>query len=562
MTNSHEVVGPRTARTTGEGALRSLAERTLSVARLDKPGHLSYARNSLPPALTALAVGVVLLALLPLAYLLLRAAGASPAAWALLLQPRVLAVVVNSVLLTAAVTVAAVALALPLAWLTTVADLPGRRAWTVLTALPLVIPSYVGAFAVLAVFGPRGALQAWLAPLGVERLPEIYGFFGAWFTLTLFSYPYVLLTLRSAWLRLDGSLEEAARSLGHGPWSVWWRVTLPHLRPAMAAGGLLVALYTLSDFGAVSLMRFNAFTQAIYVQYRSSFDRSLAALLALLLVAFTLALLWAEQRTRGRARTSRAGTGSPRPVRPVALRRWRWPAVAFTALVVLLGVGLPVGVALTWSVRGWLSGQALPALARPTLNSLAAAGLAAAATTLAGLPIAVLAARYRHPLVAWLERGSYVGNGLPGITIALSLVFFGARYAPWLYQTLPLLIFGYAVRFLPEAVGSSRAALVQVSPRLEEAARGLGLSPWRTWWRVTWPLARPGIAAGAALVFLTVMKELPITLLLGPTGFKTLATEIWSATAEAFFARAAAPALVLVLASSFSISLLLKDHER
>ncbi|MCS6844429.1 MAG: iron ABC transporter permease [Caldilineales bacterium] len=562
MTTSREVAGPQTVRTIGDDAARSGAERASSVAQLDRPGDLGYARDSLPPTLTALAVGVVLLALLPLAYLLVRAAGASPAAWGLLLQPRVLAIVANSVLLTLAVTTASIALALPLAWLTTVTDLPGRRAWTVLTALPLVIPSYVGAFAVLAVFGPRGALQELLAPLGVERLPEIYGFFGAWFTLTLFTYPYVLLTLRGAWLRLDGSLEDAARILGHGPWSVWWRVTLPHLRPAIAAGGLLVALYTLSDFGAVSLMRFNAFTQAIFVQYRSSFDRSLAALLALVLVAFTLALLWAEQRTRGRARTSRAGSGSPRPVRQVVLGPWRWPALALVAGVVALGVGLPVGVSALWGVRSWATGESLTPLLRPMAHSLTAAGLAALATTAAALPIALLAARYRHPLVTWLERGSYVGNGLPGITIALSLVFFGARYAPFLYQTLPLLIFGYAVRFLPEAVGSSRASLLQVSPRLEEAARGLGLSPWRAWWRVTWPLARPGIAAGAALVFLTVMKELPITLLLGPTGFKTLATEIWSATAEAFYARAAVPALLLVLASSLSIGLLLKEHER
>jgi iron(III) transport system permease protein len=331
------------------------------------------------------------------------------------------------------------------------------------------------------------------------------------------------------------------------------------LRPALAAGGLLVALYTLSDFGAVSLLRYNALTQAIYVQYRSSFDRSLAALLTLLLVLATLIVLWAEQRARGKARTSRFNASSSRPPRIVHLGKWRWPALLFAGAVVLLAVGLPVGVTATWLVRGLISGQALPALWQITLNSVIAASLAALLTVLAALPIAWLTARYRHPSIPWLERGSAIGNGLPGIAIALSLVFFSANYIPFLYQTLTLLILAYAVRFLPQTVGASRAGLLHVSPRLEEAARGLGLSPLHTRLRVTLPLARPGVLAGAALVFLTVMKELPITLLLGPTGFKTLATEIWSATAEAFFARAAAPALLLVLVSSLSIGIILSQ---
>ncbi len=517
-------------------------------------------RRPLPPLLTAVALLVVGLALLPLVYLLVRAAGVTPAAWAALAHPRTWSIVANSALLIAAVTAATIVVALPLAWLTTVTDLPGRRFWIVATTLPLVIPSYVGAFTILAMFGPKGVLQAWLAPLGVDRLPELYGFPGAWLTLTLFSYPYVLLTLRASWRRLDGSLEDAARSLGHSPWAVWRRVTLPHLRPAIAAGGLLVALYTLSDFGAVSLLRFNAFTQAIYVQYRASFDRSLAALLALVLVLATLALLWGEQRARGRARTNRSGVGSPRPPRTVRLGRWRWPALLFAGAVAFLAVGLPIGVTLTWLLRGLVNGQDLPALWPLARNSLLAAGLAALVTVAAAMPIAWLAARYRHPAIPWLERGSAIGNGLPGIAVALALVFFGANYVPVLYQTLALLIFAYAVRFLPQAVSASRTGLLHVSPRLEEAARGLGLSPLRTTLRVTLPLARPGILAGAALVFLTVIKELPITLLLAPTGFKTLATEIWSATAEAFFARAAAPALLLILVSSLSIGILLTQE--
>ena len=502
------------------------------------------------------------LALLPLAYLLMRAASASPLAWQQLFQPRTLRILGNSLLLAVTVTGASIALAVPLVWLLVRTDLPGRRFWTVALVLPLVIPSYVGAFTLLAMFGPRGILQGWLEPLGVQRLPEIYGFFGAWLILTLFTFPYVLLTVRATWRRLDAGLEEAGRSLGHGPWSVFWRVTWPQLRPSVAAGGLLVALYTLSDFGAVSLLRFNVFTMAIYTQYRSSFDRSLAALLSLVLVVLTLGILWAEQRARGKARLSRSNTAG-RAARPVKLGRWTPLALLLPAAVVVLALALPLGVMLSWLLQGMENGETWRPVGAAIVNSLTAGALAAVVTVLAALPVAILAARYRGTLSHWLERGAYVGYGLPGVVIGLSLVFFGANYLPALYQTMAILIFAYAVRFLPQALGSTRSSLLQVSPRLDEAARSLGLSPWQTWRRVILPLVRPGILAGAALVFLTVLKELPVTLMLAPTGFNTLATQIWSATAEAFFARAALPSLILVLVSSLSVWIILsQDRDR
>src|SRR5690606_37763801 len=194
------------------------------------------------------------------------------------------------------VTAAANAIALPLAWLTTRTDLPARRFWVIVTALPLAIPTYVGAFAMIGALGPRGMLQGWLEPLGVERLPSIYGFRGAFVVLTFFTYPYVLLTVRAAYRRLDPSLEEVSRTLGRGSFTTFVRVVLPQLRPSIAAGSLLVALYTLSDFGAVSMLRYDTFTRAIYVQYRGALNRGSAAVLGIVLVVLTIAVLAAEQR--------------------------------------------------------------------------------------------------------------------------------------------------------------------------------------------------------------------------------------------------------------------------
>ena len=202
--------------------------------------------------------------------------------------------------------------ALPLAWLTIRTNLPARRLWSILTALPLVFPSYVGGYAFVAMMGPQGIVQGWLEPMGIERLPSIYGLPGTAWVLTIFTYPYLLLSIRAGLRNLDPALEEAARNLGYGPWQTFRRVTLPALRPAIAAGSLLVSLYVLSDFGAVSIMRYNSFTRVIYIQYLSSFDRSLAALLSLVLVAMTIMLLFTAQRFQGRQRLYRAGIGSAR----------------------------------------------------------------------------------------------------------------------------------------------------------------------------------------------------------------------------------------------------------
>lgn len=509
------------------------------------------------------AVVVAAAVLLPPAYLLIRALGAGSDVWNLLFRVRTLQILGRTAWLALTVTVASAAIAVPLAWLTVRTDLPLRRLWAVLTALPLVIPSYVGAYLVVAALGPRGMLQGWLESLfGIQRLPDIYGFPGALLVLTSLSYPYTLLSVRAALLRMDPALEETSRSLGHGPWTTFRQVTLPQLRPALAAGSLLIALYTLRDFGAVSIMRYNTFTRVIYIQYQSSFDRTSAAVLALVLVAMTLGILVFEVRMRGRARYYRSGVGTARPQSVTHLGRWRWPALLFCAAVVGLALVLPAGVLLYWLVRGLQVGEQLTPLWLAARNSILASGLAAGATLVAALPVALLSVRWPGRLSNLLERLTYAGFALPGIVIALALVFFGAHYARPFYQTLPLLILAYLILFLPQAVGAVRASLLQVHPSLEETARSLGRRPLGVFATITLPLAWPGIAAGAGLVFLTTMKELPATLILGPFGFKTLATGVWSAVSEAFFAQAAAPALLIILASSLPMAFLVLREQK
>ena len=510
----------------------------------------------------ALLVGAALL--LPLVYLVVRTFDGGGEVWELLFRQRVAEILGRTVLLVVTVTLACVVLALPLAWLTTRTDLPFRRAWVVLSALPLVIPSYVAGFIVIAALGPRGMLQQALeGPLGVGRLkPDIHGFDGAMLTLTFLSFPYVVLTVRAALLRIDPSLEESSRSLGRGSWTTFFFVTLPLLRPGIAAGGLLVALYTLSDFGAVSLLRYETFTWAIFVQYESALDRTLGAGLSLSLVVLALAIVGLEVFSRGRARYYSSSSSATRPASTVRLGGWRWPALAFCSAVVAVSLAAPMSILGFWVARGLSAGEPLNLVWEAVGNSVYIAALAATVAVAAALPVAALSVRYPGILSGLLERLSYVGFALPGIAIALALVFFGARYAPPLYQTTGLLLLAYVVLFLSPALGAVRTSLLQISPRIEEAARGLGNSPLRAFSSVTLPIARPGILAGWALVFLLVMKELPATLILSPIGFNTLATSIWSAASEAFFARAALPALLLIAASAVPLAFLMLRERR
>ena len=459
------------------------------------------------PVLLGIAAAIIAAAmLLPIAYLLLRAINADAGVWQQIMRPRTLQVFGQSALLAISVTAGSIMLGAPLAWLTSLSDLPGRRWWAVLVVLPLVIPSYVGGYVFVSAFGPRGLLQSLLeGPFGVQRLPDLYGFWGTWLTLTLLSYPYIVLNVQVALRNLDPALEEAARSLGYSAWQTFWRVVLPQLRPALAAGSLLVMLYTLSDFGAVSLLQFNSFSRAIYIQYRSAFNRDYAATLALMLVLFTAIIVLIEVWTRGRARYHRSTAGVVKPRPPVKLGRWRWPALLLCGTTVIFGLVLPVGVVSFWLARGLQQGEPLRLVWSAAWNSIYASALAALVAVPAALPVALLAVRFRSRWSSLTEGITYAGYALPGIVIALALVRFASQYAPLVYQTLALMVFAYVLRFLPQAIGAVRAALLTVSPSVEEAARSLGHSPFHVTWRVTLPLIRSGLLGGGALVFLTTM---------------------------------------------------------
>ncbi|GAA2900942.1 iron ABC transporter permease [Pseudonocardia halophobica] len=503
------------------------------------PSTRSPARaGAAPRALLAAAAVTGALACVPLLYLAVRTLEAGPGTVAgILARPRTGELLTRSVLLAGSVTAACLVLGCGLAWLVARTDLPGRRVWAAVLALPLAVPSYVAGF-------------TWIA-----EWPGLAGFPGAFLVLTLVSYPYVLLPVAAALLVSDGGLEEVARSLGRGPGQVLLSVTLRRVRPTAAAAGLLVALYVLSDFGAVSLMRYETFTLGIYTSYRATFDRTPAAVLGCVLVVLAALLTWGEYRARGRA-AGWVGRGTPRPPVPVRLGAWRPVALLAVVAVAAAALGVPAVSLVRWTVAGTSAGVDWPALGSAAVATLQVAGVGAALTTLLALPVGILAARHRGRVVTAVETAAYAGHALPGVTIGLALVFVGIRLVPGIYQELPLLVVGYAVLFLPLTVGAVRTAVAAAPVGHEEVARSLGCGRAVAFARVTLPRALPGTVAGAALVFLTVVKELPVTLMLRPTGTDTLAVQLWSHTGAGAFAAAAPYAVVLVLVSAVPAALL------
>ena len=514
-----------------------------------------------PVSVSIAAVIVVAAALIPVLYLFVRGIEGGETTWDFLTRSNSVKVVWRTFSVIALVTLVSLIVAVPSAWLTMRSDLPFRRVIAVALALPLVVPSFVLATTMIEALGPKGTLQEFLEPLGVERLPSIYGLPGATLVLVLMTYPYVYLTVRGAIAGLNPELVEAGRNMGFTMLGAFRRITLPLLLPAIGAGATLAALYTLSDYGGVALMRHNTLTVSIMTNFQTSIDRTAGAALSILLVLFAMLLLLIEAIIRGRRRYDDASANVGRSHRRVHLGMWTVPALAFVMLPIIAGLLMPVAVLLEWFIRGMSRGLEGTPILVPLLNSLEASGLAAVATVALALPVAIVTVRHNGWFSDILEKAVFIGFGLPGVVVALSLVFFAINFARFAYQSILLLVFAYAVLFLPVALGSLRSGLLQINPNLEEAAQSLGFTQFRSFTRVTLPILMPSVFASAALVFLLTMKELPATLILGPTGFDTLATSIWSASSEAFFTKTAASSLILVAAAGIPTAwLVLREH--
>jgi iron(III) transport system permease protein len=498
------------------------------------------------------AVLVCLVFAAPLGYLVVR--GLQGDALDVVVSEQTLGPLARSILLALAVATGAGIVGTGAAWLVARTDVPARRLWQVLLPLPLVIPSFIGAFALLAAFAPGGLLDTVLSPLGVDSLPEVGGFAGAFTTLTLLTFPYVYLPTAARLRQLPPELEEAARLLGRKPLATFVAVVLPQARGVIAGGCLLVFLYVLSDFGAVQLLRYDTLTRAIYGNRLLDPAAALALSLELALLAVAAVAL-----ERAVSRGTRIDTR--RGMRPLQVKlRLRGLATALLALLVLLSIVVPVAVLAFWAIRGLVRDSTgtgalvtdLGELAEPILNTTVVSLVAAVCSVLVLTPVAYLTVRHESRLGAATNAVVVAAFALPGLVIALALVFWTLEApAPisGLYQTLALLLLAYVLHFGGLALRTADGAVASVPRRLSEAGQSLRSGRTSRFLAIELPLMAPGLLAAGGLVLLSTMKELPATLLLAPAGFQTLATKIWTATEDAFLADASIAAIVLIVLS-------------
>ena len=455
----------------------------------------------------------------------------------------------NTLFLFIAVILSSLFLGLSISVLIVRYEIPAPKLLFSLTILPLVIPSYIGALTYVSAFSPRGLFVDIFSNFGIDEISGIEGFIGSWVVLTLFTYPYVQLICSSALRNLDSTVEDAARSLGIKKIKMYSRVVLPRLKKPIIYSSLLVGLYVISDFGAVSLMKYGTLTKAIYSYYTININGDPVIFYSTILIFVALIISFA-QRGSDLSRSAKV-SGTPREVVKVSLsQRNKLLVLTFFALIIFFSLILPIGVLSYWLVRGLSQGNTVNSALLGMVGSLTAAIVTSIFAMIIATPIVVMISQYRSKFGDFFEKVILTLYGLPHIAVGISMLFITIKIFPEIYQTFTTLIISYLIVFLPQAVGGGQASMEQVKLSYLEASSGLGFSKIDTFVKVTLPLIYKGLLAGAALVFLSTMKELPQTLLLRPTGFNTMAVDIWSNASEALFTQAAFSAFILLAISA------------
>ncbi|MDT4803458.1 ABC transporter permease [Pseudomonas jinjuensis] len=520
-----------------------------------------------------IAFAIAALVLLPLSVLALSWAEIDGEIWRHLWDTQMPRLLGNTAMLVFGVGIGVTLLGVSLAWLTSLCEFPGRRWLDWALMLPFAIPAYVLAFVFVGLLDFAGPLQTLLREWFGSgfRLPRVRSTGGVIIVLVLVFYPYVYLLARTAFVAQGKGLMEAARVLGLSPWAAFWRVALPMARPAIGAGLALALMETLADFGAVAVFNFDTFTTAIYKTWYGFFSLSSATQLASLLLLGVVLVLLGERYTRGRAA---APSERPRGAALYHLRGFKaLAASAWCGLVFLCAFVVPLMQLLVWC---WQRGRfdLDERYVGLILHSIYLGGLAALVTVALALLLAFARRLAPTAPVRSAVGLANLGYALPGSVLAVSIMLafswldnhwviplstaLGGAGKPLLLGSLLALLLAYLIRFMAVAYGPLESGLARIRPSLAEASRSLGVAGTPLFFRVYLPLLLPGALSAALLVFVDVLKEMPATLLMRPFGWDTLAVRVFEMTSEGEWARAALPALSLVLVGLFPVILLIR----
>jgi len=477
----------------------------------------------------------------------------------------------NSAILVAGVGTGTLVLGVSLAWLTAACDYPGRRFFTWSLLLPMAVPAYVLAFTFLGLFDYSGPVQSMLRSLSLPALPSIRTPGGVVLVMSLALYPYVYLLTRNAFRTQGIRALEAASSLGHGHAGGFFKVALPMARPWIASGVMLVIMETLADFGAVSIFNFDTFTTAIYKAWFGFFSLPAAARLSMPLILFAFLVLTLEKRARARTAYSAMGHDQSSASRITLKAPWNYLATGYCVLVISLAFVVPAGQLAVWAAESFKEEFAASYTGLFT-NTLILAALSSIVICTIALVISYTGRRHPGKGVGHLTRSATLGYALPGSVLAVGVfmavagldrvldriwIFFsGSSHSLYLQGTMVVLILAYAVRFMAVGYSSIDSSMNRVTRSTHESARIMGVSGFGLLRRIYFPILRSGILTASILVFVDVMKEMPITLMTRPFGMSTLATKIFELTSEGEWERAALPAIALIIAGLIPVAIL------
>ncbi len=473
----------------------------------------------------------------------------------------------NTLVLCLGVGLGVASIGITTAWLTVMHEFPGRRFFEWALLLPLAVPAYVMAYVYTDFLQFAGPLQSALREVfgwrhGDYWFPDVRTVGGAVAMFMFVLYPYVYMLVRAAFLERAGSMIEAGRSLGLGPWRCFFRVSLPLARPAVVAGTALALMETLADFGTVAYFGVQTFTTGIYRAWFSLGDRIAAAQLSAALLAFVVVVLVLERMSRGRARFHDTSRQRREPVR----HRLSGPVGTLAAVAcfmpLLLGFLLPAGLLLNMAFAQG-DAQFGPRFLHLARNSFVLAALTAVLAVVLAVMLGYAARLARSSLPRALNRLVGLGYAVPGSVIAVGVLIpvtrLDAQLAAWwqvVFGTNPgliltggiaALVYAYLARFLAVALHTVESGLVKVTPNMDDAARSLGFGKWSTLRRVHVPILRGSLLTAALLVFVDVMKELPATLVIRPFNFDTLATQAHTLAADERLTEASTAALTIVV---------------
>ncbi len=500
--------------------------------------------------------------------------------WSHLVESTLPQLLINTVWLSVGVVVGTATVGISLAWFTAVFEFPGRRFFSWALLLPMAIPAYVSAFVALGVFDFTGPIQTFLRSWlnsDLSWFPDIRGRMGVIIVMTLAFYPYVYLLARNAFLSQGKRSLEVAQSLGLDRRQGFFKVVLPMARPWIAGGVMLVLMESLADFGTVAVFNYNTFTTAIYKAWFSMFSLQAASQLASILIVLVFAVVLVEQRFRFRMRF--AETRKSERAQRIPLTGWRCGLlVAFALSIFLLAFVLPLAQLIVWSARAYSQDFDIERYLEFLWHSLSLSGLAATLICLVALVMVYGVRRYPGVLARLAVRVATLGYALPGAVLAIGvyvpLTWFDGQLSEWMSQrlgfetgqliqgTLLTMLIAYLIRFMAVSHFPIDSAMQRITHSIDEAAMSFGLKGWSIIMKVHIPILRSGIFTAATLVFVDVMKEMPITLMTRPFGWDTLAVRIYELTSEGQWEQAALPAVTLVSAGLVPIFLMMQQTEK